>query len=135
MTPEKMIRALFLVAALYDGLLGAVFLFFGATVFTWFQVEPPNHMGYVHFPAALLVVFALLFFNIAQDPGRNINLIPYGIMLKVSYCAVVFFHWLTAGIPDMWKPFAVFDLIFLLLFVWAYSTLVKKNERKRADVS
>ena len=47
----------------------------------------------------------------------------YGIGLKVSYCGVVFWHWFTAGIPSMWKPFAVADLVFLVLFVWAYLRL------------
>ena len=26
-----------------------------------FEVIPPNHYGYVHFPAALLIIFGLMF--------------------------------------------------------------------------
>jgi hypothetical protein len=85
-------------------------------------VTPPNHPGYVQFSAALLLVFAVMFAAIARQPVRNRGLIPYGILLKVSYCAVVFYHWFTTGIPNMWKPFAVVDFVFLILFVWAWKT-------------
>jgi hypothetical protein len=118
---------LFYVAAAYDGILGAAFLFIPSSIFSWFNVSPPNHPGYIHFPAALLIVFAVMFLNIARAPIRNRNLIPYGILLKVSYCSVTFWHWLSGGLPDMWKPFAVIDVIFGLLFLWAYSSL--KNEQ------
>ena len=114
------VKALFLIAAVYDGILGLAFLLAPGRLFGAFDVAPPNHWGYVHFPAALLIVFAMMFFAIARDPENNRNLIPYGIMLKTAYCGVAFWHWTSAGIPGMWKPFAVADLIFGALFVWAY---------------
>jgi len=123
------IRGLFLVAAIYDGLLGLAFLFAGDAVFQWYGVTPPNHPGYVQFPAALLVVFALMFLAVARDPARNRNLIPYGILLKASFCGVVFFHWLTAGIPGMWKPFCLCDLAFLAAFAWAWVALGNSKPR------
>ena len=123
MNKRPAISVLFILAALYDGLLGIFFLFAGPAVFQWFRVTPPNHYGYVHFPAAILIIFAIMFLAIATDPPRNRNLIPYGMLLKVAYCSTVFFHWFTAGIPHMWKPFAVLDLIFLVLFAWAYMAL------------
>jgi len=122
---KKAVSLLFVVAALYDGLLGLLFLFAGASAFQWFGVTPPNHWGYLQFPAALLIVFAIMFAMVAKNPVANRNLIPYGMLLKVSYCGVVFFHWFTAGIPDMWKPFAFGDFAFLVLFVWAYQSLKK----------
>ena len=124
---RKAVSPLFVIAALYDGLLGLLFLFAGASAFQWFDVTPPNHWGYVQFPAALLIVFAILFAMVAKDPVANRNLIPYGMLLKVSYCGVVFFHWFTGGIPDMWKPFAICDLVFLGLFIWAYQSLAKRS--------
>jgi hypothetical protein len=123
MKKEGTISLLFIIAALYDGLLGVLFLFAGGRVFEWLQVTPPNRLGYVQFPAALLIVFALMFCAIARKPLVNKNLIPYGMLLKVSYCGVVFFHWFAEGIPYMWKPFAILDLAFLGLFIWAYASL------------
>lgn len=127
MSAKRGITWLFIVAAVYDGLLGAVFLFASSRVFEMFGVIPPNHLGYVHFPAALLLVFAAMFAAVARDPVRNRNLIPYGILLKVSYCGVVMFHWFTTGLPGMWKPFCIADLVFLILFIWAWAAL--GNER------
>ena len=117
------ITALFLVAALYDGLLGLVFLVATERVFQLAQVTPPNHVGYVQFPAAVLVIFGIMFAAIARRPRENRNLIPYGVLLKLSYCGVAGYHWLMSGIPTMWKPFVVIDLVFLVLFLVAYRSL------------
>jgi len=123
MKGQAWISPMFYISALYDGVLGLGFLFAAPALFDWFGVTPPNHFGYVHFPGALLVTFALLFLAVARNPVANRNLIPYGILLKVSYCGVVFYHWISAGIPNMWKPFAWADLVFLILFIMAYRCL------------
>lgn len=131
MKSTRWIQILFTAGALYDGLLGGAFLFAGGAVFAAFGVTPPNHPGYVQFPGALLLVFALMFLAIARNPAKNRNLIPYGILLKISYCGVIGFHWLTHGIPGMWKPFAVFDFVFLLLFTWAWMAPAKSGDAVR----
>ena len=118
--PHRGASILFIAAAVYDGLLGGAFLFAGDAVFQWFEVTPPNHPGYIQFPAALLVVFAVMFAAIAADPAGNRRLIPYGILLKLSYCGVVLYHWISGGVPGMWKPFFFADLVFLVLFRWAW---------------
>jgi hypothetical protein len=110
-------------SAAYDGLLGLGFLVAAPPLFRWFDVTPPNHFGYVQFPALLLIVFATMFLAIARNPAASRNLIPYGILLKASYSGIVFFYWFTTGLPGMWKPFAVCDAAFLVLFALAYSTL------------
>jgi len=127
MRSSSAISILFLSAAVYDGILGIAFLFASAPVFRWFSVTPPNHFGYVHFPAALLVVFAIMFLAVARAPAKNANLILYGILLKVAYCGVAFYHWGTGGIPGMWKPFAFFDLVCLFLFVAAHLHLRRRG--------
>lgn len=129
MKTKQAIAGLFFVAAIYDGLVGAAFLLFSNALFKWFGVTPPNHPGYVQFPAALLIIFAIMFMAVAMNPVRNRNLIPYGILLKVSYCGVILSHWLTGGIPDMWKPFCIADVVFLVTFVWAWTKLRKENPR------
>src|SRR3954453_9298551 len=123
MKATRAIEALFLIAALYDGALGAIFLIAPGPVFQWANVTPPNHWAYVQFPAALLIIFALMFVAIARDPASNRNLIVYGILLKLSYCGITSWHWFTAGIPGLWKPFAVIDLVMAVLFVWSYRVL------------
>ena len=129
MTTRRMVSVLFVVAAIYDGVLGVAFLFAGNALYRWFDVPPPNHPGYIQFPALLLLVFAVMFLAIATDPLKNRNLIPYGAMLKVAYCGVVSYHWITTDLPGMWKPFCIADFAFLILFVWAWSALAKVRAR------
>lgn len=120
MITNQIIRIVYYLAALYDGVLGLAFLLIPAKIFNWFNVTIPNHWGYVQFPALMLIIFALMFLAIAVKPYANRNLIPYGILLKVAYSGTVFSYWFTIGIPGMWKPFAVIDLIFALIFIWSY---------------
>jgi hypothetical protein len=117
------IKPLFMLAALYDGILGVAILFFAMPLFDLFGVEPVNHVGYVQFPALLLLIFAALFARIARDPAGQRSLIPYGIGLKTSYSALVFWHQLAGGVPAMWIPWAWADLVFLVLFVIAWRQL------------
>ena len=114
------VRVLFVVSGLYDLVLGLAFLLAGPAIFDHFGIAGPGHVGYVQFPALLLLIFALMFFAIAANPRANRNLIPFGILLKLSYSGTVFYHWLAGGIPGMWKPFAVIDLLMAALFVWAF---------------
>lgn len=124
---KTLVKLLFIIAALYDGILGIIFLFASGRVFEAYGVTPPNHPGYVEFPAALLLIFAIMFAVIARDPVSNRRMIPYGILLKISYCGVVFLHWFDGGIPGMWKPFAIFDLAFLILFALAFAAIGKSS--------
>ena len=61
MKKSRAITPLFVIAAAYDGILGLAFLIAAPALFEWAGVTPPNHFGYVHFPAALLIIFALMF--------------------------------------------------------------------------
>jgi hypothetical protein len=113
-------KVAFGMSAIYDGALAFAFLLLGPTIYDYMGIEKPNHMGYLHFPALLLIVFALMYWRIASNPARFRDLIPFGMGLKVSYCGVVFYHWATGGIPAMWIPFAWIDVVFLILFVQAW---------------
>jgi hypothetical protein len=121
-----MISVLFFLAAVYDGVLGVVFLLAPSVIFQRFEVPPPNHFGYVQFPALLLLIFAWMFASVAYAPDKNRNLIPYGIALKIAYCGIVLYYWFTVDVPYIWKPFAVMDLCCIVLFVLALMALKKK---------
>lgn len=117
------IRVLFIASAIYDGLFGLVFLLFGTMAFRWVDVPPPNHIGYIQFPALILILFAAMFVQVARDPVRNRSLIPYGAGLKAAYAGVVFWNELDTGIPGFWLPWAWVDLCFLVLFLLSWSRL------------
>lgn len=121
----KWIKPFFIFSGLVDAILGILFLSIPLEIFKLVNVAPPNHLGYIQFPGCILIIFGIMFFNIAGNPAANKNLIIYGVLLKASYCAVVFSYWLTKGIPAMWVPFAFMDLGFLILFLLAAQALKK----------
>ena len=112
-------KLLFAVSAVYDGFLGLAFFLFSGRIFQAFGVPPPNHPGYVKFPALLLLTFGFMFLQIARDPERRRELIVYGICLKAAYSGLIFWYQATRGVPGMWIPWAWADLAFLVLYVLA----------------
>jgi len=117
------IRWLFAIGGIYDLTLGAAFLVAAPRIFESFHVTPPNHYGYVQFPAILLLVFGAMFLRIAANPRTGRELILYGAGLKVAYCVTVFGHRLAGGMPDLWMPWAWADLLFLVAFLAAWTSL------------
>jgi hypothetical protein len=124
------IALLFWLAAAYDGLLGIAFLLRPMYPFERFDVTPPNHPGYVQFPAALLIVFAVMFGAVALRPLANRVLVLYGFLFKLAFVSVASWHWVTADIPAMWKPLAVVDLVMAVLFALAYWQLRQLGARE-----
>jgi hypothetical protein len=133
MNKTTLIALLFVVAALYDAGLGVAFLLAPSWIYRVAEITPPNHWAYVQFPAALLVIFGLMFAAIAVRPYQNRNLIPYGILLKAAYCGIVFLYWTAEGIPGLWKPFAVIDLLMGLLFLGSYWYLTTPSAKAVAQ--
>lgn len=125
MKNKKLISIFFYICAAYDGLLGILFLLMPMFVYDLYNITPPNHLGYIQFPAMILITFAIMFIQIASEPQKNINLIPFGILLKISYCFMTFGHWAIGDIPSIWKLFAIFDTLFGILFVWIYFHIKK----------
>ena len=125
---RSLVSPLFVVAGLYDFLIGITFLFFGAKLFDAATVPQPNHWGYIQFGSLMLMIFGAMFFAVARDPVANRNLIPFGILLKLSYAGLAGYYWATTGCPTLFKPFVVIDAVMLILFWMAYGALGAKTE-------
>ena len=123
-------RLLFLVAALYDFLIGLVFLTKGPSLFEWSGIPEPNHWGYVQFAALMLMIFGLMFVAVVVDPIGQRNLIRYGLLLKLSYCGLAIFYWTTSGLPNLFKPFVFIDAVMYGLFLASYLKLGKLRNEK-----
>ena len=119
----KTIKLLFIISALYDFILGVIFLVGFRKIYNYFNIALPNHDGYVQFGAALVAIFGVGFWFVAQDPQRNRDIIKMGILLKVSYSGVAFYHAALGNLPGIWLPFAWLDIIFLVLFIRTLKTL------------
>lgn len=118
----SMVRALFVVAGLYDFVIGIAFLTMGPRIFEEAGVPAPNHWAYVYFGSLLLMIFGAMFFTVGYDPIANRNLMPFGMLLKIAYTGLCGYYWATMeSCPALFKPFAVIDCIMLILFVVAYT--------------
>ncbi len=117
------IRLLYYLAAAYDGLLGLAFILAAPRIYELCGITPPNHWGYVHFAAGILVIFGWMFLSIALRPVENRGLVLYGVLLKICYVLTVGWHQFHGGIPHLWIGFAVADTAFLALFIWSMGWL------------
>ena len=77
-------------------------------------------------------MFAAMFIAIARNPVANREMIVYGILMKLSYSGLVLWYWFNTGIPGLWKPFAVIDLVMAALFGWVYALLGSAERLKSA---
>ena len=123
----KTIKTFFIFAAFYDFILGVIFLIWFKQIYNYFNIALPNHDGYVQFAAALVTIFGIGFWFVAQDPQRNRDIIKMGILLKLSYSGIAFYHAALGNLPGIWLPFAWFDAIFLVLFIYALKVIKTMN--------
>ncbi len=122
-----MVRFLFFVAGLHDIALGGLLLYMAPAVFAYAKTPLPA-VPYVHFPAALFVVFGLLFWHVMFRPDMGRMLIPYGILQKLVFCGGVCWYWWKGPLPWTWLVPAGVALLFLLFFLWAYCRCPGENE-------
>lgn len=115
----KGVKRLFMVAAVYDLILGFVFALFYKPIYNGFGVALPNHAGYIQLAAAHIFIFGIGFYLVAQNPQRNRSVITLGILMKLAFVGVAFGHLIADTIPVFYVPFAALDLIFLVLFLIA----------------
>ncbi len=116
---REAVRPLFRIAALYDIVLALAYGLAFRPIYARFGIALPNHDAYVQLPAALILVFGIGFWFVAQAPERNRDLMRLGVMMKLAFSLVVLGHLLLGAIPAMWVPFAVIDLLFAISFVMA----------------
>ena len=118
-------KSLFLIAGLYDLLIGLAFLLGGVQLFDWAGIPQPNHWAYLQFAALELMIFGVMFLAISRDPMAHRNLIIYGLLLKASYVGLAGYYWVKGECPLLFQPFAVIDAVMFVLFAWAYASLGK----------
>lgn len=111
-------RTVFLVAAAYDIILGVVFFLAWKPIFAALGVESPGHTSYLHITTAYIFVQGLGYWYVSRNIIRNLDLVRLGIVYKAIYIGLAAYY-LVIGqlLHAVFAWFAVFDLVFLLLFV------------------
>lgn len=117
------VKPLFVIAAIYDVVLGVGFAVGFKSILPRFGVDLPNHDAYLQLPAALIAIFGVGFWYVSRDPARNRDLIRIGALLKLAFSGIVLGHYAMGNMPPMWVPFAVADLVFLAAFLAALAAL------------
>ncbi len=121
-TPSSVLsryRWFFVVAAVYDLVLGLAFFFAWDPVFAWLGMTLPPHVSWIHLPAVFVFVQGISYALVAADPLANLGLVKVGVLYKACYASLAAYYLLTDQIPAIFFAwFGLFDLLFLVGFVW-----------------
>lgn len=111
-------KTFFLVAALYDIVLGAAFFFLYDPLFSTLDIALPNNTSYIHLTAAFVFVQGIGYWFVFQDPDGNHGIVKLGIVYKAAFAGLAFYYWM---IDELLHPifgvFGVMDALFLIGFV------------------
>jgi hypothetical protein len=113
-------RTFFLVAALYDIVLGIGFFFLFDPLFTALGIALPNNTSYIHLTAAFVFVQGLGYWFVYQDLTANLGIVKLGIVYKAVFAGLGFYY-LAIGqlLHPVFLVFAVIDAFFLVGF-WLF---------------
>lgn len=117
-TKNKLFKTLFLVAAIYDLILGIVFFFFYKNIYHYFNITLPTYPMYLQMSAAFVMAMGVGYYFIYRDIYKNIDLVKLGVVYKLVYSGLTSYFYFKglANITFFW--FAIIDALFLILFIW-----------------
>lgn len=111
-------RGFFLLAALYDLVLGVAFFFLYPWVYGMLGISLPTEPAYLHAAAAFVFVQGIMYLLVYRDMDRNWDLVLVGAVYKTAYTGVAFYHWGMGTLPHpVFALFGFLDLGFLLGFI------------------
>ena len=130
---EKYYRSLFMIAAVYDLLVGITFTFFPARAFAALGIgeKLPAFGGYLTLLGVFVLVIGIAYFLIARgDLRRNTDLILVGTLYKLAYSGTAFYYWSQGNLPHIAFAalFGVADAVFFVLMVECYRSLKKETK-------
>ncbi len=119
LSKEKSYRYLFLIAALYDFILGSVFFIFTDFIFDHILKIPlPTYPAFYQASAAFVFVMGIGFYFVYLNIYRNIDIVKVGIAFKLFYTGLAFYYVFIENMPWTFSIFGFLDLIFIVLFVF-----------------
>lgn len=118
MGKEKFYKTIFLIAAIYDIVLGSAFCLLYRPLYRLILHQAvPIPPVYLEIAAAFVAVSGLGFYFIYRNLYRNIDLAKVGIAMKLIYCLAVIRHCAFGPPPLAYVIFGICDLIFVLIFI------------------
>lgn len=115
-------RTFFIVAAVYDLVLGAAFFLFYGPIWELLELELPNNTAYIHLTAAFVFVQGVGYWIVARSPMANRGIVQMGIAYKFAFAALSVYY-LAIGELLHWTflVFGILDALFLIGFWWFLS--------------
>jgi hypothetical protein len=119
---EKYYKTVFLIAAVYDIVLGIIFTFFYEFAFNLLGIahELPNYGAYLSLIGSFLFVIGIAYLLIfLGDLKRNLQLIIVGTLYKLAYSSVAIFYLIIGEYPHIVfiSVFGVMDFIFFIMML------------------
>jgi hypothetical protein len=110
-------KTFFLVAALYDIVLGAAFFFLYGPLWDALGIALPNNTAYIHLTAAFVFVQGVGYWFVYQDPDGNHGIVKTGLVYKIAFSGLAFYY-LAIGqlLHPIFLVFGALDVLFLIGF-------------------
>jgi hypothetical protein len=113
-------RTFFLVAAIYDIVLGVAFFVLYEPLFAALGIELPNNTSYIHLTAAFVFTQGLGYWFVYQDPAANLGIVKLGVVYKAIFSGLAFYYFLIGQLlHPVFLILGVTDLLFLVGF-WLF---------------
>ena len=121
-------RVLFLIAAIYDLILGVLFFFFYKSIFSYFDIPLPVYPMYLQMAAAFVIAMGVGYYFIYLNLYRNIDLVKLGVVYKLAYGGLTSYFYFANLAHITFFYFAILDFIFLIFFL-GFLNYAKKDGR------
>ncbi len=109
---------LFLIAALYDFVLGFAFFFFLPFFFEEiYDIVAPIYPAFYQGGAAFVFVMGVGFYFVYRNMYRNVDIVKIGITFKSVYTALAFYYVFIGNMPWVFSIFGFLDIVFIVFFV------------------
>ena len=119
MKSDKLYRIGFLIAAIYDFILGIGFFLFYSTIYSMFDITLPENPGYIHLSSAFVFCQGAMYYFVYLNLERNIDIAKIGVVYKIAYTGVCFYYWIIGGLPHpMFAVFGICDIGFIVFFLF-----------------
>lgn len=135
---ERYYKGLFAVAAVYDTVLGIIFLFFGRWAFDALDIEDKYpEGGFLPLIGAFVLVLGIAYYLIWRgDLWQNRDLVAVGAIYKLAYTSVGIYIAIADEVPHalfLWG-FGVADAVFFVLMLECLLYLYRNQPAAEAAV-
>jgi hypothetical protein len=125
---ESGYKKLFLIAAIYDLLLGLIFFLFYNQIYSIFNIQSTDYPMYLQLSAAFVIAMGVGYYFVYKNLYRNVDLVKLGIVYKIVYSGLTIYFFIFGPAHYLFLIFAIIDIIFIAYFV-KFLMFAKEDKR------